>query len=52
MLEWEMTPFPQIQTIMSLKEPYNRLWTTAADFLDKHERWLTGPFQQLNAEQV
>ena len=37
-----MTPFPQIQMITHLKEPYDRLWHTAINFLGKHEIWMNG----------
>lgn len=52
LLEWETTPFPQIQMITQLKEPYERLWKTSMEFHEKHERWMNGPFLELDAEQV
>lgn len=52
LLEWETTAFPQIQTIRVLKEPYDKLWTTALQYHDSHEAWMNGPFLELNAEQV
>ena len=42
LLEWGMTPFPQIQVVTHLKEPYDRLWHTAASFLEKQDRWMNG----------
>ena len=42
LLEWEMTPFPQIQMISQLSEPYHRLWKTAINFHEKRERWMNG----------
>jgi len=37
-----MTPFPQIQMISQLAEPYHRLWNTAINFHEKRERWMNG----------
>ena len=42
LLEWEMTPFPQIQMILQLSEPYQRLWNTAFNFHEKNEKWMNG----------
>ena len=47
-----MTPFPQIQLITQLKEPYDRLWKTAIEFHEKQDTWMNGPFLNLDAEQV
>lgn len=52
LLEWELTPFPQIQMITQAKEPFDRLWKTAVKFYEKQERWMNGPFLELDAEQV
>ncbi len=52
LLEWELTPFPQIQVAIRLKEPYDKLWKTSIEFHEKHEEWMYGPFVDLNAEQV
>ena len=52
LLGWELTPFPQIQTITHFKEPFDRLWKTAVYFHEKQERWMNGPFLTLDAEQV
>ena len=37
-----MTAFPQIQMIIHMKEPYDRLWHTAAQFHEKHDKWMNG----------
>lgn len=42
LLEWELTPFPQIQTISQLKEPYERLWLTSVNFHEKYDKWMNG----------
>ncbi|KAL5473898.1 hypothetical protein EMCRGX_G028462 [Ephydatia muelleri] len=52
LMGWEPTPYPQIQMVTQLKEPYDRLWQTAVEFNEKHEKWMNGPFMELNAEKV
>lgn len=42
LLEWEMTAFPQIQMITNMKEPFDRLWHTAAHFHEQHDKWMNG----------
>ena len=42
LLEWEQSAFPNLQTMFTLKEPYERLWNTAYQFHQKHEQWLNG----------
>lgn len=51
-MEWELTPFPQILAMINLKEPFDRLWKTAVNYYEKQERWMNGPFLELDAEQV
>ncbi|XP_063858635.1 dynein axonemal heavy chain 3-like isoform X1 [Scylla paramamosain] len=52
LLSWEMTKFPLLQSMVSLKEPYDRLWHTTYDFHQKYERWYNGPFEGLDAEAI
>ena len=52
MLEWEVTLFPQIATALQLKEPYVTLWKTAAEYYEKYDRWMNGPFITLDADKV
>ena len=42
LLEWEVTEFPQLQTMFALKEPYDKLWRTAYNFHIKNELWTNG----------
>ena len=42
LLQWEPTPYPQIQAMLHSKEPYDRLWTTAITYYDKHDQWMNG----------
>ncbi|XP_069947362.1 dynein axonemal heavy chain 3-like [Cherax quadricarinatus] len=52
LLSWEMTKFPLLQSMISLKEPYDKLWHTTYDFHQKYERWFNGPFIGLDAEAI
>ncbi|XP_063446016.1 dynein axonemal heavy chain 3-like isoform X5 [Mytilus trossulus] len=52
LLEWEQSFFPQLQQMFTMKEPYEKLWNTAYSFHQKHEKWLNGAFQDLNAEEI
>ena len=42
LFEWEVTPFPQVQVLISSKEPFERLWNTAIEFHEKHDKWMNG----------
>ena len=42
LLQWEPTPYAQIQAMLHSKEPYDRLWTTAITYYDKHDQWMNG----------
>ncbi|XP_053350493.1 dynein axonemal heavy chain 3 [Clarias gariepinus] len=52
LLEREQTQFPLLQTIMTNKQPYDQLWSTALNFYTKSDVWMNGPFTQLSAEQI
>lgn len=42
LFEWEVTPFPQVQVLTASKEPFERLWNTAIEFHEKHDKWMNG----------
>ncbi len=46
------TPYTQIQDILTTKEPYDKLWQAAVKFHMYHDKWMNGPLQQVNAEEV
>ncbi|XP_062507706.1 dynein axonemal heavy chain 3-like [Corticium candelabrum] len=52
LLEWEATPFPQLQQMSILMDPYNKLWRTVFDFTTKNETWMNGSFLDLDAEEI
>ncbi|KAK7493483.1 hypothetical protein BaRGS_00015194 [Batillaria attramentaria] len=52
LFKWDQTDFPALHQLMTTKEPFDRLWHTAWAFHQKHDKWLNGPFQELNAEEI
>ncbi|KAK3571583.1 hypothetical protein QTP86_014552, partial [Hemibagrus guttatus] len=52
LLEKEQTQLPLLQIIMTNKQPYDQLWSTALNFHTKSDIWMNSPFMQLNAEQI
>ena len=43
LLHWDPTLYnPQIQAVLHSKEPYDRLWSNAVSYHDKHEQWMNG----------
>ncbi|XP_028831809.1 dynein heavy chain 3, axonemal isoform X2 [Denticeps clupeoides] len=52
LLEREQSEFPMLQKLLSSKQPYDQLWTTALDYHNNSHIWMNGPFQELNAERV
>jgi len=35
-----------------MKEPFDKLWSNAVHFHQQHEKWMSGPLLQVNAEEV
>ncbi|KAI9206289.1 dynein heavy chain and region D6 of dynein motor-domain-containing protein [Polychytrium aggregatum] len=52
LLEWEKTPFAKYQQTIEFLDPYKKLWETTAQFQSEYSKWMNGPFNELNAEQV
>ncbi|KAK1880668.1 Dynein heavy chain 3 axonemal [Dissostichus eleginoides] len=52
LLEKEQSQFPQVQTLIADKQPFEQLWTTALNFQCMSEEWINGPFLQLDAEKI
>nr|XP_039250666.1 dynein heavy chain 3, axonemal-like [Styela clava] len=48
----QVTQYPQIQELLSRKEPFDKLWRTAVDFYSKYDQWMNGPLLKVNAEIV
>ncbi|XP_053321162.1 dynein axonemal heavy chain 3-like [Spea bombifrons] len=48
----QISTFNQIQEICKMKEPYEKLWTTAMHFTSFYDKWMNGPLLQVNAEEV
>lgn len=52
LLEWTVTPFPQIEQTAIFLEPYDRMWRMAQQFFNSMEEWLNGPLAELSAEAI
>ncbi|XP_028914074.1 dynein heavy chain 3, axonemal isoform X2 [Ornithorhynchus anatinus] len=52
LLEREKSQFPLLQMIITNKLPYEQLWMTAYHFYIKSETWMSGPLQDLNADEI
>ena len=48
----QVSSYPQIQELISKKEPFDKLWRTAVDFYAKYDQWMNGPLLNVNAEIV
>lgn len=42
LLEFEVTPFLELQNMLTAVEPYNQLWHTILEFHKKYEIWYNG----------
>ena len=47
LLQFELSAFPLLHQILSLKDPYDKLWTTAYTFATKNEHWLNGNYKNI-----
>jgi dynein heavy chain len=52
LLEWEKTPFARWQQTVDVLEPYKTLWETAGTFHAEFNRWMNGPFMDINADDL
>lgn len=44
LLEFEQSQFPILQQMFIMKEPYDKLWSTALNFSEKSNEWLNGMY--------
>lgn len=52
LLGFQQTEYPMLQQIITLKDPFDKLWLTFASFQSKEAQWMKGGFQGLNAEEI
>lgn len=52
LLGFSQTEYPMLQQIITLKDPFDKLWLTFASFQTKEAQWTKGPFTGLNAEAI
>jgi hypothetical protein len=50
--EFTPTEYHLLNQIQSTFDPYFRLWSIFSDFRTKREVWMTGPFMDLNSEEI
>jgi len=41
-----------LNDLAARKEPFDKLWSNAVYFHQQHEKWMSGPLLQVNAEEV
>ncbi|XP_067934548.1 dynein axonemal heavy chain 3-like [Watersipora subatra] len=41
-----------LNDLAAKKEPFDKLWSNAVHFHQQHEKWMSGPLLQVNAEEV
>ncbi|XP_034243583.1 dynein heavy chain 3, axonemal isoform X2 [Thrips palmi] len=52
LLEFELTPFSNLNNMLVVVEPFHRLWHTVLNFHKQYDKWYYGPFLHLDAEQI
>jgi dynein heavy chain len=50
--EWDMSQYPLRHKIASELEPYLKLYQSINEFRTNYDKWLDGPFEGVNPEQV
>nr|XP_029135329.1 dynein heavy chain 7, axonemal [Labrus bergylta] len=49
---WSVSQYPQRKKIQDKLTPFLRLYETATDFLNQHNKWLNGPLSGVNPDKV
>jgi dynein heavy chain, axonemal len=52
LFKFPISAFPLLQEIITLKDPFDKLWFTFYNFQQKEGQWLKGPFKDLNADEI
>ncbi|XP_071052042.1 dynein axonemal heavy chain 3 isoform X2 [Onthophagus taurus] len=52
LLDFDPSPFMNLQEMIATIEPFDRLWHTVASFHDNYDIWFYGPFKELDADQI
>ncbi|XP_071815449.1 dynein axonemal heavy chain 3-like isoform X3 [Apostichopus japonicus] len=48
----QITAYSELEEIQEMKEPYQRLWSSAVKFHQLYDKWMNGPLLDVNAEDV
>ncbi|XP_052130864.1 dynein axonemal heavy chain 3 [Frankliniella occidentalis] len=52
LLEFDLTPFTNLNNMLVVVEPFHRLWHTVLNFHKQYDKWYYGPFLKLDAEEI
>ena len=52
LLEFDLTSFTVLVSMMEKVEPYDKLWHTALDFYKMSDKWKNSSFEELNAVDI
>lgn len=52
LLDFEVSPYTNLQTMLQTIEPFDKLWHTALSFTQNYDKWYYGPFAVLDADEV
>lgn len=52
LFSWSQTKYKQIKKMITGLDPYLTLWTNVSQFLNSFNTWMTGPFKNLDPEDV
>ncbi|KNC54636.1 dynein heavy chain 2 [Thecamonas trahens ATCC 50062] len=52
LFERELTDYDEVSGVVKQFEPYQKLWTTTASWLEWHQSWMHGPFSELDAKDM
>ncbi|CAH1180398.1 unnamed protein product, partial [Phaedon cochleariae] len=52
LLDIDISPFINLYKMLSVIEPYDKLWHTVLEFHENYDIWYYGPFADLDADQI
>ncbi|KAI4456226.1 dynein heavy chain family protein [Holotrichia oblita] len=52
LLDFDPSPFMNLQKMLATVDPFDRLWHTVLKFHEDYDKWFYGPFKELDADEV
>lgn len=52
LLDLDVSPFLQLNWLITSIDPFDKLWHTTLDFTQKYETWYYAPYKDFNAEEI